>query len=201
MIRGAAAVLVAGLALFVLLVIPPIVGIGRAVFLEPSSFEEVALYGFRGGKVASTTLVWALSAGGLATLVGWIPGRRLSQTSSSWLLGLSVLPLALPAALFFDAWWLHVGPDSVVGSWAAQNGQVPLLRKAVLGLGFICWAWPISALCVAGRGGSGSCQLLARMDGLRMIPRGVLALREDRAGLCLGWILSSACIAGEYGVL
>ena len=197
MIRGAAAVLVAGLALLLLLVVPPILGIVTELFMEPASFDDVAQYGFRGEKVASTTLMWAGVTGLIATMVGWLPGRRVSTVSSGWLLGLIILPLALPAALLFDAWWLQVGPDSMVGSWAARTGQVPLLREAVLGLGFVCWAWPISSLCVAARARSGSCQLLARIDGLGGISRFVLALREDRGGLCLGWLLSSACIAGN----
>ncbi len=189
--------LVAGLALILLLVVPPVLGILNAVLFQSASGEDLAQYGFRGSHVARTTVLWAVSGGFVATLVGWLPGRRLSSMPSGWLLGFTVIPLALPAALLFDAWWLQVGPDSFFGAWAARTGQVSLLREAVLALGFVCWAWPISALCIAARGRSGSSRLLAHVDGLGVASRFILALREDRGGLFLGWLLSSACIAGN----
>ena len=133
----------------------------------------------------------------MAMLVGWWPGRRLAVHPTGWLAWAALLPLALPAALLFDAWWLQVGPQSAIGAFAAKNDLVPLLRGVILATTLVCWGWPITSLILAAGGAPGSERLLAQLDGVGRFRRLGQAVRADAGALFLGWLLTMAFIAAN----
>ena len=107
---------------------PALVAIIPAMFAGEAT-DPVAL-GFQGNQVAWTTLGWAGGIALISTLVGWGPGRRIAKGSSVLFSTACLIPLMLPPALLFDAWWLEVGPDSAIGAAAVRarggrRGAVP----------------------------------------------------------------------------
>ena len=198
MIRGAVGLLlVTGLCIMAV-ILPPVVGAFIEIMhLAGQDVESPEAYGFRGGSVLGTTLAWSAIAGLVATLLGWGPGRILASRPGSMLAWITVIPLVLPAALVFDAWWLEASPQSWIGSMAAENDAIPLLRSTVLALALVGWGWPIAAWAIAARGVRGGDRLLARMDGVKVWPRMVTAFRSDRSSLLAAWMLVTVFLAGN----
>ena len=150
---------------------------------------DPAELGFRGNQVAWTTMVWAGSVATISTLIGWGPGRRMAQGSSVVLQAACLLPLMLPPALLFDAWWLEVGPDSMIGAAALRAELVPQLRRLILGMGLVCYALPLAAWVIAAWGADASADLVA-MDAPPRWRRFKMALSSDRRPLLLGWLVT-----------
>ena len=194
MIRGARPVVVIFGLLTLILLLPPLLGAGVEV-LQTEDSASPAEMGFRGPQVATRTILWSVSTALLATLLGWWPGRRLASNPTGWMTWAALIPMALPAALLFDAWWLQVGPQSWIGAMAARGDQVPLLRGVVLAITLVCWGWPITSLLLMARRAPGSERLLANLDGVGLPRRFGHALRSDAGTLGLGWLLTSVFIA------
>ncbi|MCH2161050.1 MAG: hypothetical protein MK085_04165 [Phycisphaerales bacterium] len=196
--RGGRGLLLVTGAVILVVALPPFIGMALELVRGFGGVTvDPAELGFRGPEVAGTTLLWAGLAGLAATLIGWGPGRRLALRPDSRLAWATLVALALPAALVFDAWWLQASPQSSLGRWAAEHGQVPLLRGGILALALVGWGWPIAAWTLAARGVRGGDGILARMDGVNWWRRVGLAWRADRASLLLGWVLCTAFLAGN----
>lgn len=185
MIPGLRWCLVGWIGLVLLMLGPALFGLLPAMFagevVDPSEL------GFRGDRVAWTTIIWA---GGIATismLIGWGPGRRMARGSSVVLQSACLVPLMLPPALLFDAWWLEVGPDSVLGGAAVRADLVPELRRLILGMGLVCFAWPITTWIIVACGTDASADLIA-IDAPPRWRRLRLAVQRDRRPLLLGWL-------------
>lgn len=176
---------------FVLLVPTLLVPLSVAVVGDAASPSEM---GFDPGRVLASSAAWSAAVATLAVLLGWSPGRFLARSKARWAMLASLVPLVVPPALFFDAWWLETGPDGPIGRAAAAAGAVPRLRAAVLALGLTCVAWPIVAWCVAVRGVGRDDELL-EIDRPRARDRFRACLRRDRGVLLLGWVITFAWVA------
>ena len=166
---------------------PALVAIIPAMFAGEAT-DPVAL-GFQGNQVAWTTLGWAGGIALISTLVGWGPGRRIAKGSSVLFSTACLIPLMLPPALLFDAWWLEVGPDSAIGAAAVRAELVPELRRVVLGIGLVCFAWPLTAWIIAGHRTEPTTDLV-EFDAPPRWRRFGMALRGDRRPLFLGWLVT-----------
>ena len=196
--RGARGLIVVAGVMTALVVLPPVLGMGwellRGFGDEVADPSEL---GFRGAVVAATTALWAGLAGLVATLIGWAPGRCLARRPDSRWAWVTLVPLVLPAALVFDAWWLQFSPQSSLGQWAAEHDQVPLLRSGILALALVGWGWPIAAWIVAARASCSADRVLVELDDVGRWRRLRLAWRADWSALLVGWILTSAILAGN----
>ena len=188
--------LVAGVVVAILLV-PPVLGGLGAVLGSPA--DDPALYGYDGGRFAGTTLLWAGMCGAVAVLIGWFPARWIAERPGGWMSIVAIVPLALPPSILFDAWWLEVGPRSLIGRWAAQGQWVSELRETVLALSLVSWGWPLAAfaLAILASSGAGPERMLARLDGVGVVRRGWLAVGRERWGVLAAWLLTSAVLAGN----
>lgn len=150
-----------------LLLLPPLLGACLGLLdLAGGGVESPETLGFRGWKAAFVTIGWSLAIGAIASVIGLGPGRRLAVTTRPLEAIAWTVPLLLAPALFFDAWWLEVGPDGVIGSIAAERGLVPRLREGVLGLGLLGTAVPLAVWAHAG-GHDPSVVVLRRLDAPR----------------------------------
>ena len=187
MIPGLRWFLVAWIMMVGIMLGPALVAIIPAMFAGEVA-DPVAL-GFKGDQVAWTTLMWAGGIALISTLVGWGPGRRIAKGASVLFCTACLIPLMLPPALLFDAWWLEVGPDSIIGAAAVRAELVPELRRVVLGLGLVCFAWPLTAWIIAGHGTEATADLV-ELDAPPRWRRFGMALHGDRRPLFLGWLVT-----------
>lgn len=192
MIPGLRWCVVGWIVLVSLMLGPTLVALIPAMFT--SEAVEPAELGFRGDQVAWTTIVWAGGIATISTLIGWGPGRRIARGSSILLQAACLIPLMLPPALLFDAWWLEVGPDSVIGAAAVRADLVPELRRLILAMGLVCFAWPLAAWIVAARGAEASADLLA-IDAPPRWRRFKMAWHADRRPLFLGWLVTFGLVS------
>ncbi len=160
------------LAIGLLLLVPPLVGLGLGLFqLASGAFEVPATLGFRALDAGLATVGWAMSIGVVTSLLGLGAGRRLAIRGRPLEAMLWTVPVLLAPAVLFDAWWLELGPDTWIGEWAAVQDRVPLLRKSVLGIGLITYALPLAVWSHAAFGVDSDLALrrLDRPRGLRRI--------------------------------
>ena len=183
------------------MLLPVAAGLGLAVF--DRSGESGLEYGFRGDEVFWTTMAWSIAIAGVATILAVFPAAGFTgstRDSRRHALGIAVwlMPLLLPPALFFDAWWLELGPDSMIGRAAAENGRVPLLRRAVLAVGLLGMATPLAMwLLVAGRDPvAGRDERLILLDRPRLRAVLMVRLRRFVRPAMLAWLVTAAVVAG-----
>jgi DNA-binding beta-propeller fold protein YncE len=150
------------------------------------------------GELLSTTVVWSSVVALGATILGWAPGRWLGRLAARpdrrgrrrfFLLAVLLLaPICLPSYLAFWAWWQAWPPDSAIYRWAVEHGQVATMRHATLGLGLLCWSWPLAAWCVAAWVAAIPAEHdeMLHLDGAGRWTRGVDCLRTDASGLACG---------------
>ena len=127
----------AGVTLIAMLT-PVLAGLSAAAF-DSDTVDPEAL-GFRGGEVLFATIAWSLGLAALAVVVAVVPGSRLAgwaRHGRGLILAAWLIPMFLPPALLFDAWWIQVGPDSWLGRLSGEADRVPLLRKGVLAIGLL----------------------------------------------------------------
>ena len=104
---------------------PVLAGILAAAF-DPQH-ADAELLGFRGAEVLFATIGWSLGLSALAVLLAVVPGSRLfgwATRGRGLILAAWLIPMFLPPALLFDAWWIQVGPDSWIGRMAGEADQV-----------------------------------------------------------------------------
>lgn len=195
MIRGAGVLFgVVGAVIAVLWVLPLLAACGEIFASTAAPPEE---FGYDGMRVAFRSILWGAGCGAVAVAVGWLPGRWLGARPGGWMMVAALATLALPASLFFDAWWVQAGPRSVVGRWAAENGTVGFVREAALAASLVGWAWPITSFIVAALGGGDRSRWLVRLDGLSIVQRGCVFVRREAWTILTAWLLTSAIIAGN----
>ena len=119
--------------------------------------------GFRGTGAFLTTLAWSI---GIA-VIAWSASLAVTGPRRSlrlvWM-SITLVGLLVPASLWFDAWWLEVGPSTGIGRAAAEGQWVPLLRRGVLSLGLLGVAVPLAIWIRAG-------QESPEHDSLRLLDR------------------------------
>jgi DNA-binding beta-propeller fold protein YncE len=131
--------------LLMLLLAPPLAGLGLGVMqLVGGEFERPELLGYQGVDAGLVTAGWAIGIGAVASLLGLGAGRRLVLRRRPLETTLWTVPILLAPAVLFDAWWLELGPDSMIGEWAAVHDRVPLLRQSTLAIGLITFALPLA---------------------------------------------------------
>lgn len=195
MIRGAWAVCGAvGAVIAVLWVVPIVAACGEII---ASTAEPPGAFGYDGMRVAFRSIAWGAGCGAIAVAVGWLPGRWLGARPGGLMMVAALATVALPASLFFDAWWVEAGPQSVVGRWAAANGTVGFVREAALAASLVGWAWPITSFIVAALGGRDRSRWLVRLDGLSVVRRARVFVTREAWTLLTAWLLTSAIIAGN----
>lgn len=143
--------------------------------------------------VLGTSVLWAAGVAVGAAVLGWMPGRRISAwlrarrmtPIAALLITLSLAPICLPAYAVFACWWQAVPPDSAIQAWAIHHGLASLLRRVILAVGLLCWAWPIAAWCVGmlRTARSDATDEIAAVDGAPLLKRVQLRLREDGPAL------------------
>ena len=195
MSRGAWVFVVAAGGVVAALFVGPILAGLAAIFASVPDSPEA--YGYDGGSVALRTICWASGCGALAVVVGWVPGRLIAARPGGWMTVFALVPLALPASLFFDAWWLEAGPQSFIGRWAAQSGSVSLVREVALGASLVGWSWPITAFIVASMSGGTRENILPRLDGLSIRRRLLVFVRREAWTILTAWLLTAAVVAGN----
>lgn len=178
--------------LVALLLVPTLVAPVALAF--GGAFEPPATLGFEPARVLAGSAAWSAGMATIALLLGWGPGRFLARSHARWAMFATLVALVVPPSLFFDAWWLEAGPDSVAGRAAAAADAVPRLRSLVLVMGLACVSWPIVAWCVAIRGVS-SDETLVELDRPRVRDRLRSGLRRDRGVLLIGWVITFAWIS------
>ncbi len=163
---------------------------------------DAATLGFLGSEVAVVTVAWASAIGVLAVLVGLGPAASLARPGGGRLRALFaaawLLPLFVSPAVFFDAWWIEVGPDSWIGRRAAEEDVVPTLRRVVLVLGLLGFAVPIATWMLAAlrdRGADDRRRLL-RLDRPSVVRRIRIAARGVLFPAVVTWLLVSTLVAG-----
>lgn len=128
----------------------PLLGLAASDFGRGTAPSEL---GFRGGKAAATTIGWAL----VAAILAWGSTAGIVAMRGGWSRFWSCLTLIgvlVPASLWFDAWWLEVGPSTVLGRVAAEAGWVGRLREGVLLLGLLGVMVPMAIWIRIARGPS-----------------------------------------------
>lgn len=128
----------------------PLLGLAASDFGRGTAPSEL---GFRGGKAAATTIGWAL----VAAILAWGSTAGIVAMRGGWSRFWSYLTLIgvlVPASLWFDAWWLEVGPSTVLGRVAAEAGWVGRLREGVLLLGLLGVMVPMAIWIRIARGPS-----------------------------------------------
>lgn len=155
----------------------------------------------QGSQIHQTTQLllvstsWGLAAAMGAMLLGWAPGRllgsALSRRGFAPLAAFLLVPICLPAYVIFFAWWQAWPAGSWLYAWAVEHQQVQMVRHATLLVGFLCWSWPVVALCVAGSVASIPAERveLLRIDGATWRQRLFDRLRCDARGLALGGLI------------
>ena len=145
----------------------PLLGL---LLTDPGRNAAPADLGFRGGEAFVSTLIWSTGV----AVVAWILSARVTTRGriGGGVALLALVGLLVPASLWFDAWWLEVGPSTWIGRSAAEGQWVAGLRRFVLLLGLLGVAVPLTIWIRMGRGGSAH-------DSLRLQDRPMLA---DRAG-------------------
>lgn len=170
------------------------VGIGLVEVASGSSVSPASL-GFRGGSAAIVTVAWSLAIGLLASTLGLEPGRRLAAAPHPIEAVVWLVPLLLAPALLFDAWWLQVGPDGRIGTMAAEQGLVPVLRSGVLALGLLGTAVPLATWAHAAERNPVA-STLRRLDRPRGRGRVIAACRLDLRPTIRVALLVSMVVAG-----
>ena len=178
---------------------PVLAGLVAAAFDSGAVDPEVL--GFRGGEVLFATIAWSLGLAAFAVLVAVVPGSRLvgwARQGRGLILAAWLIPMFLPPALIFDAWWIQVGPDSWLGRLAGEADQVPLLRKGVLAMGLLGTGVPLAAWIMAAlrNPAAESDRILVLQDrpGMRAVTR--CWLRRHRWSLLIAWLCTAGIIAG-----
>lgn len=193
-----AILVIAGFVLLIMLA-PVFAGLGLALFDGSAATEEVTV--FRGAEVVPATLAWSLAIGAVAVPLAMIPASRLvawAREGRGLMLAAWLVPMFLPPALFFDAWWMEVGPDSWIGRVAGETGRVPLLRRSVLALGLLGVAVPLAAwIHAAARGGGPDVDRILVLQDRPDVRSQVRSLvRRQWRAMLVSWLATSAIVAG-----
>ena len=142
----------------------PLLGL---LLTDPGRSTAPADLGFRGGEAFVSTLAWSIGV----AVIAWSLGARAITRGriGGGVALLSLVGLLVPASLWFDAWWLEVGPSSWIGRSAAEGQWVAGLRRIVLLLGLLGVTVPLTIWIRMGRGRSAhdSLRLQDRPRGLR----------------------------------
>ncbi len=164
--------------------------------IETVSRQHTSGIEMRGsGELLLVSGAWGMGAAIGAMLLGWGPGRWLGSALARKgfvpLAAVMLVPICLPAYVIFFAWWQAWPAGSWLYHWAVANQQVQLVRHCTLLLGFLCWSWPVVALCVAGSVASTPAQRseLLRLDGATWWRRLVDRFRCDWRGLIIGGLI------------
>ena len=178
---------------------PVLAGILAAAF-DPQH-ADAELLGFRGAEVLFATIGWSLGLSALAVLLAVVPGSRLvgwATRGRGLILAAWLIPMFLPPALLFDAWWIQVGPDSWIGRMAGEADQVPRLRKVVLAIGLLGTGVPLAAWIMAALRNPATASdrvlLLQDRPGAGAAMR--CWLRRHRWSLMVAWLCTAGILAG-----
>jgi len=145
-----------------------------------------------------TSVTWAAGISAASLAIGWLPGRWLGQLMQrrEWrkfapAAALVMTPLALPSYVVFYAWWQSWPAESALYVWVIQNNLMQFGRSFTLGLGLVCWSWPLVSLCVMGSAARrpGWRDDVLQLDGVAPIRIWIDRLRTDGRGLLMGGLL------------
>jgi DNA-binding beta-propeller fold protein YncE/ABC-type Fe3+ transport system permease subunit len=107
-------------------------------------------------------------------------------------------PIALPSYLLAWCWWQAVHPGSWIGDWAIRHDALLPLRGLCLGIGLLCWGWPLVAWAVAALSRARSdVAAAALLDGAVPLARLRLAWHQDRAALMVGSLAVALLVFGN----
>lgn len=191
---------------WLLLVVLPLGALVHAVLVSGEHAEPRA-FARDDAALLMRTLAWHSAGAVLALLIAWPIGARIDamvrsrRSGSGSTLGLvaALATVMLAPWILFAAWWTILAPGNPLHDWFAAHGFSAALRRATLLCGLVGWAWAPAALAVAWwRIGdlSDDC-VLDRLDGVRGTRRLASALRRDRGGLVLAFVVVMLAFGGD----
>ena len=189
---------IAWLALIAML-LPVLAGIAAAV--PDSEAVDPETLGFRGGEVLLATIAWSTGLAAVAVVLALFPAsriRRWARDGRGLILAAWLIPIFLPPALLFDAWWIQAGPDSWIGRAAGESDRVPLLRRGVLAIGLLGTGVPLATWIMAAlrNPAADSDRMLMLQDRPGIGVAGRNAWRRHRWTLLITWAATAGIIAG-----